>query len=266
MTRGARVAWVVLAGFVVLAAAAGVLPHGPTATRTGGEIAVLEAPSARHWLGTDDVGRDVAARLAHGARTSLALAALVTLLSTAAGLAGALAAAARPLARRALVAVADTLGAVPPLLFTLTLAGLLGAASIPALALVLALPRAADVARVADAELARALALPHAEAARALGASRWRITTRHALALAAPQLAVLAAATFATTVLAEAALTFVGAGVRPPTPSWGELLAQAHRNGLAWWLAVPAAAATTALALCANAIADGIGGARRGGS
>jgi ABC-type dipeptide/oligopeptide/nickel transport system permease subunit len=79
---------------------------------------------------------------------------------------------------------------------------------------------------------------------------------RHALPLAAPPLAVCAAATVAATVLGEAALTFLGFGVPAGAPSWGELLRQAHQNALAWWLAVPAGAAVTLVSLAAHTLAD----------
>jgi peptide/nickel transport system permease protein len=106
------------------------------------------------------------------------------------------------------------------------------------------------------AELARALSLPFVEAARGVGASRWRLVARHALPHAIPQLAVAAAITFSSAVLSELALTFLGFGTPPPTPSWGELLRQAQQNQLVWWLAVPAGAAVAFVTLCANALAD----------
>jgi peptide/nickel transport system permease protein len=250
-----RVGAAVLVSYVALAAVAGAF-GSPTQTRTHGVIQVLHAPSAAHWLGTDDIGRDVMSRLAHGARTSLAIAALAVALSTAAGLLLALAAAGRRRAAAALGATCDALGAVPPLLLVLTARGLLGAGSIVSLAALIALPRAADVARVALGELERALALPHVEAARAVGATRAHILARHALPLAWPQLGALAAATCATAVLSEAALSFLGVGVTPPTASWGELIAEAHRNQLAWWLSLPGGLAVTGLALAAGTVAD----------
>jgi ABC-type dipeptide/oligopeptide/nickel transport system permease subunit len=91
----------------------------------------------------------------------------------------------------------------------------------------------------------RALAEPFAEAARATGAHRLRVLIRHALPQTAPVLAAAAALNAATPVLSEVALAFLGAGLPPPTPSWGELLAQAINNDLRWWLAWPAGIAIT---------------------
>ena len=112
----------------------------------------------------------------------------------------------------------------------------------------LAVPRVADAVRITVAGLVRALEQPYAEAARALGVTRLRLLLRHGLPNVMPQLWVATALTGALVVLAEAALSFLGFGTPPPEPSWGELLAQAHQNGLAWWLLVPAGACAASLA------------------
>lgn len=258
MSGRGRLAVGVLGVFVVVAAAADLLPHGPTRTRTAHGVEVLRPPSERHWLGTDDRGRDVAARLAHGARTSLAVAAGALALALAAGTAaGAAAAASRTrIVDGAVVGACDLLASLPALVLVVAAQGLIGRASLASLIVLVALPRAGDVARIARAEVRRALALSFVEAARSAGASTWRIVLRHALPHAAPQLAVAAAVTLSSAVLSEAALTFLGFGVPEPTPSWGELLRQAQHTGLVWWLAVPAGAAIAFVTLCANALAD----------
>jgi ABC-type dipeptide/oligopeptide/nickel transport system permease subunit len=246
-----------LAAFALLAIFADLLPYRPDQVRSESGVEVLRPPSARHWLGTDDVGRDVATRLAHGARTSLLLAAgalaLALLLGTALGAA---AAAGPRLVDAAVSGACDLVAAVPALLLVVAAQGLLGRASTASLLVLLALPQIVVVARVARAEIRRVFALPLAEAARAVGATRVRVVARHALPLAAPPLAVCAAATVAATVLGEAALTFLGFGVPAGAPSWGELLRQAHQNALAWWLAVPAGAAVTLVSLAAHTLAD----------
>jgi len=218
----------------------------PIDVRTGGELRPLAPPSPAHRLGTDDRGRDVAARLVHGARTSLTAAAIAAALATALALLLALAAVrAGGTIEAAILALCDVLAAAPALLAVIAIGGLTGARGVAALALLVAIPRGADTARVVAASFASTLAEPFVAASRAAGASPARILLRHALPHATSTIAAAAAITAATTILAEAALGFLGLGAPPPTPSWGELLAQASQHELRWWLGVPAGLVTT---------------------
>jgi peptide/nickel transport system permease protein len=257
VTRRAKIAAGGLLLIAALAVGADLFPYGPTLVRTEHGIEVLRAPSERHWLGTDDRGRDVAARLAHGARTSLVVAAAAMTLALLVGTtAGALAGGGPRIIDKGVVGACDVIGALPALLLVVAAQGLIGRASFPIMVGLIALPRAADVARLARAEVRRALSQPFVEATRAIGASPWRVLWRHALPQAVPQLAVAAAMTLSSAVLSEAMLTFIGFGTPPPTASWGELLREAQGSGLVWWLALPAGAAVAFVALCANVLAD----------
>ncbi|RMH40090.1 MAG: ABC transporter permease [Deltaproteobacteria bacterium] len=231
------------------------VPYAPDTVRTRGALRVLEPPSADHWLGTDDRGRDVLARLIHGARTAAVLALGVAGLALAVGGAlGAFAAWRRGLVDAAIMAGCDVVAAVPGIVVVVAAQGLIGRGGLGAMIALVALPRVAALARVVRAALAAALAEPYCDAARAAGASERRVVVRHALPHAAGPAAVATALSAATAVLSEAALGFVGFGAPPPAASWGELLQQAHENGLAWWLAAPAG---TAIALAAAAF-DGL--------
>ena len=222
------------------------IPYGPIEVRTGGRLAPLAPPSGEHLLGTDDRGRDVAARLVHGTRTTAIVAGGAAALALALGLALALAAVRLGgAAGRAILVACDAIAAAPPVLTVIAAAGLAGARGLGAIVVLIAVPRAADTARLAAAALRRALVEPFADAARAAGAAPARVLLRHALPQLAPLLAAATALTAATAVLSEAALAFLGAGAPPPTPSWGELLAQATANDLRWWLAWPAGLAIT---------------------
>lgn len=234
----------------------------PIEVRTDGRLAPLAPPSPRHRLGTDDRGRDVAARLIHGARTTAVVAALAALVALVVGVLAALGARAAGdrgrvgrAARATIVATADAVASAPALLVSLAAAALVGVRGAVAIALLVAIPRGADTARLVLAQLDAALAEPYADAARALGASPARRLLRHALPAALPTLGAATAITAATAVLAEAALSFLGLGAAPPTPSWGELLAQATQHELRWWLSVPAGLATTATAAALFALA-----------
>jgi peptide/nickel transport system permease protein len=214
--------------------------HDPAAVRSDGELRVLARPSAAHLLGTDDRGRDVAARLVHGTRTALVCAVGAAALALVVGVGLALLACGRGGAvDAAVVGACDLVGAVPALVVVIAVQGLLGRAGLGLVVVLIALPRCADTARVARAAMMAARIEPYCLAARALGAGRWRVLSRHALPQAMPGLAVATGLTAATAVLGEAALSFVGLGAPAATASWGELLRQAHENGLRWWLAIP---------------------------
>jgi peptide/nickel transport system permease protein len=155
-----------------------------------------------------------------------------------------------------IVASIDAVSSFPALLVVVAAQGLLGAGGVAVAIVIIALPRAADTARLVRAELRAALAAPFCDAARALGVGPWRLVVRHALPHAIPQLGVASALTCATAVLAEAALSFLGFGTPAPAPSWGELLRQAHDNGLAWWLMLPSGAAVAIAAAALGALAQ----------
>jgi peptide/nickel transport system permease protein len=233
------------------------LPYGETQVRSEAGLEVLRPPSVRHWLGTDDRGRDVGARLWFGARTSLSVIVGVLALALSVGVLFGMLAGSRGGAWDAgVVAGCDTLGALPPLLLVVAAQGLLRGSSLVSVIALIALPRAAEITRLVRAAIQSALAAPFCEAARALGGSRLHVVWRHAIPHALPQLAVAAALTVPYAVLAEAALTFLGFGTPVPAASWGELLRQAHQSHLAWWLAVPAGLAVALVALAANVLAD----------
>lgn len=257
-TPGARAGLVILALFVAAAALADLMPYGPEEQHPGGVTAVLAPPSAAHWLGTDDRGRDVASRLVHGARVALVVGPLAVALYLLAGVAVGLGAA---LGRRADFAIGRVveIGLMfPTLLLLLAIQGVTSSTSLGEVALAIALTQWPYVARLTRAEALRVAALPHVEAARAVGAGRARILAVHILPLAATPALTAAAFGIGHAVLFETALTFLGFGVPPPSASWGELLAQAQASGLRWWLLVPPTVAIAAVVLASNLVGDGV--------
>lgn len=188
----------------------------------------LLLPSAAHWLGTDSLGRDIASLLIAGARTSLlvGVAAVGTgaLLGTAIGLLGA---ARRGWLDALLMRSADFSFAFPALLTALMLAALAGPGIVTAVAAI-AVFNAAVFARISRSAAGAVWSRDFVLAARACGRSRRQITLDHVLPNIAAPLIVQVTIQFAVAILAEAALSYLGLGVRPPQPSWGRMLNEAQ--------------------------------------
>jgi len=220
------------------------------------------SPDERHWLGTDDIGRDVLARLVHGARITLLIALGVVLLSSLLGLTlGALAGWKGGLFDLLVSRALEIASTFPTVFFLIVVVAALRTPSVGAVMLVLSLTRWPETARLMRAEVLKLKDLDFVLAARALGASDGRILLRHLIPNAiAP---VIVSSTFAvgSAVLLESALSFLGLGVAPPTASWGELLQQAHRALVtpgAWWLAVFPGLAIASLVLATQAVGKGM--------
>ena len=200
------------------------------------------APDGAHWLGTDELGRDVLARLIHGARVSLTVGFLSVALCVVIGLLlGGLAGYYGRGVDAVISRLTEIMITFPTLFFVLAVLGLLRSSSLVPLVLVIGFTRWTDIARLVRAEVLKLKGLDFITASRALGLSDARILVRHLLPNALSP--VLVAATFgvASAILIESALSFLGLGAAPPTASWGELLTQAHRyltHPGAWWLAV----------------------------
>ncbi|MCC7541890.1 MAG: ABC transporter permease [Deltaproteobacteria bacterium] len=215
------------------------VPFGPLQSSIDGRVEPLSPPSGRHPLGTDDRGRDVLARVAHGARISLSIGlsavGLYLLIGvTLGGLAGFYGGIVDALVSRAI----EVLLSFPSLVFLLAVQGIAASSGVLHLVLVLGLTRWTDVARLVRAEVLRAREQDYVLAAHALGVTPLRILLRHVLPASLGPAFVVATFGIAAAVLVESALSFLGFGPPPPTPTWGELLAQAREHRDAWWLAV----------------------------
>lgn len=186
----------------------------------------LEPPSTRHLLGTDLQGCDLLARLLHGARSSLVIAAAVTLGAGAIGLlVGAWAAWAGGWVDAVVSRVTDTMFAIPVILTALLVFGITGERSLGQVVLVLTAFSWPPLARVARAAVVERLTHEYVDAARALGAGPWRILRREVLPGVVGQLAPFALPYAGSVVTLEAVLSFVGAGLQLPNVSWGLMLA-----------------------------------------
>lgn len=187
-------------------------------------------PSLEHPLGTDQLGRDVLARLLHGARISIGLTVAATAGTTTLGLLLGLIAATWGGALDGLIMrIVDVLQAMPALLLALTLVGLLGP-SAPILVVSIV-----AVAWDTYARVVRSIALSikertYVDAAKAIGAGRWRILRVHVLPNVAGPVLVLSTLNLGSTLLIVSGLSFLGLGLRPPSPEWGAMLAEARNH------------------------------------
>jgi len=199
----------------------------------------LEGPSSRHWLGTDDLGRDVLARLIAATPVSLAIGLIASSLSMVLGLAiGGAAGAAGGAVDLVLSRAMEVVLCFPTLFFVLALVAILEP-SVSTIILAIALTSWPNEARYARAEILKTRRLDFVRASRAAGTGPFRIFWRHLLPAAMPPVLVSATFGVASAILAESALSFLGIGVPPPQPSWGGLLALSESYGnRAWWLAV----------------------------
>lgn len=194
-------------------------------------------PDDTHWLGTDDRGRDVLARLIHGTRVSLSVGFVAVGIYVTIGLllgatAGYLGGAADVVISRAV----EILLTFPPLLLILAIMGMLEKTSIFTVMLVIGFTNWTGVARLVRGEVLKLRGQDFVTAARALGMRDGRIVVRHILPNALGPVLVSATFGVAGAILVEAALSFLGFGTPPPTPSWGEILNQAQQNEMKWWL------------------------------
>jgi peptide/nickel transport system permease protein len=224
---------------VVLFALLAPVLWGPSPTHQD-LLASLEGPSTAHPMGTDQLGRDVFARVAEGARISLLVATLITLggaiIGGAIGLfAGTLGGKADGIAMRMM----DTILAFPPLILAMAVTVGLGV-GISTAALGIALVSVPWYARLLRSEALRIRSLPFIEAAHAMGSTRGRIVRRHVVPHVLPVLYIQMAAAFGYAVLALAGLSFIGLGAQVPTPEWGAMITEGLQYSLTgqWWIAI----------------------------
>lgn len=220
-------------------------------------LARLHVPSAAHWFGTDQLGRELVWRVLLGAHTSLVIAVAAVILSILIGLPiGVLAGYYRGWTDHALMRLVETLLSFPALLLALTISAVLGPNERNTI-LAIGIAFAPYLARIVRGETLRVIALPFIEAARSQGATDWRIVRLHVLPNIMAPLIVQATISVAFAILAEAGLSFLGLGTQPPTPSWG-LMIQASRDYLdiAPWTALVPGVAIAITVLGLNMLGD----------
>ena len=200
-------------------------------------------PSAAHWLGTDENGRDVLSRLLHGGRVSLAVGSLAVAFALVLGsLLGALAGFRRGRLDAVLMRATDAMLSIPTIFVVITALAFFGS-TIGALVLTIGGTAWMGLARLVRGELLSIREHAYIEAARTLGQQGVRLFTRHMLPQLIPTILVSATVGVGTAILTESALSYLGIGVQPPAASWGNMLstAQSYFTALPWLVILPGA-------------------------
>jgi peptide/nickel transport system permease protein len=249
-------AGVVLVFIAVALLAPFIAPYDPIKTNF---LAIRKPPSAAYWLGTDEVGRDLLSRLIWGARSSLLAGVIPVCIALSLSIPlGLLSGYAGRWIDAVLMRLTDAMLAIPFLVIAIALTAVLGpslgnamiAIGIAALPIFLRLARGSVLALKNE---------EYVEAARAIGNSSLRIAFRHILPNMMPPLLVQACLTVAAAIIAEASLSFLGLGQRPPAPSWGSMLNEAQRHLVnAPFMAVWPGLTIFTIVMAVNVLGDGL--------
>src|SRR5216684_8974414 len=220
--RGAMVGAFVVLFFVAVAVFAPLIsPYDPIATNW---LLVRKPPSAAHWFGTDEIGRDVLARIIYGARASLLAGVVSVCISLVCGVPiGLVAGYVGGLLDGLLMRITDAMLACPFLILAIALAAFLGPSLSNAM-IAIGISAMPAFIRLTRAQVLAVKVVDYFSAARAMGNSPLRIALRHVFPNVLPPIIVQATLAIAAAVIAEASLSFLGLGQQPPAPSWGSML------------------------------------------
>ena len=248
---------IVLALVLVAVFAEGLAPYSPTV----GDLRAdrLLPPSAAHWLGTDDQGRDILSRLIHGTRITLYVVLLVAVLAAPIGLlVGTVSGYAGGWLDAVLMRTTDIFLAFPRLILALAFVAALGP-GIENAVIAIAITSWPPYARIARAETLTIRQADYIAAVRLIGASPWRIVLRHVMPLCLSSVIVRVTLDMAGIILTAAGLGFLGLGAQPPTPEWGAMIANGRQFVLdQWWVAAAPGAAIFIVSLAFNLLGDGL--------
>lgn len=231
-------------------------PYDPTAQSW---TAVRKAPSAAHWFGTDEAGRDILSRIIWGARASLMAGLTSVGIAMAIGVPLGLAAGFLGGFVDGLISrFTDAMLACPFLILAIALAAFLSPSLTNAM-LAIGITATPFFIRLTRGQVLSIKGEDYVEAARAMGNPQWRVAARHILPNILPQLMVQATLTIAMAIIAEASMSFLGLGLQPPAPSWGSMLNSAQRFlSNAPWMALWPGIAIFATVLSFNLLGDGL--------
>ena len=256
--RLAMVGLVIVLLLAVLAALAPwIAPYAPSVGDLRTER--LLPPTAAHWFGTDDQGRDILSRILHGSRITLYVVVLVAVLAAPIGLlVGTVSGYAGGYVDAVLMRVTDIFLAFPRLILALAFVAALGP-GIENAVIAIAITSWPPYARIARAETLSLRQADYISAVRLLGASPARIVLRHIMPLCVSSVIVRVTLDMAGIILTAAGLGFLGLGAQPPSPEWGAMIAAGRAYVLdQWWVAAAPGAAIFVVSLAFNLLGDGL--------
>ncbi|MGG2475692.1 nickel transporter permease [Rhizobium sp. BR5] len=233
-----------------------IAPYDPAAQNLGNRLAF---PSAEHWFGTDELGRDILSRILYGGRVTLGMVIAVVVLVAPLGLAiGCIAGYFGGIVDTVLMRVTDVFLAFPRLILALAFVAALKP-GVESAILAIALTAWPPYARLARAETMTVRGSDFVAAYRLTGASAWRIIARHIAPLCVPSLIVRITLDMSSIIITAASLGFLGMGAQPPSPEWGAMIATAKRFIFEqWWVATIPGIAIFLVSLAFNFLGDGL--------
>lgn len=222
---------------------------------------IEQPPSAAHWLGTDELGRDVFARLVHGGQISVLVAFSATLLQLTIGIIlGGIAGYFGKTIDTIIMRFTDMMMCFPFYAIAISMAAILGASTINVI-IIIGILNWTGIARLVRAEFLSLSQREYVDAARVMGVSHRRIIWRHLLPNALGPVIVYATFAIGTGILAEAALSFLGLGVKQPIASWGNMLSAAQNMRIlsySWWMWLPPGLMVFIMVLAVNFVGDAL--------
>lgn len=254
---GATFGAVTVLSFILIAIfAPGLAPYPPDQMIY---TAIQQPPSAAHPMGTDELGRDILSRIIHGARISMQVGLIAVGIALTVGtLLGILAAFAGGFVNDVIMRVVDVMLAFPDILLAIAIVAILGPDLVNTM-IAVGIAAIPAYARTAQASTLSVLELDYVQAARALGASGFRIVWRYILPNIFAPIVVLASVGVAVAILSAAGLSYLGLGAQPPTPEWGAMLsgARAYLRD-AWWMSTFPGLVIVIVVLAFNLLGDGL--------
>lgn len=255
--RGAAVGGVIFLLIILVAIIAPLLaPYDPIKLNV---VDSLQAPSGRHWLGTDQFGRDILSRIIYGARISVAMGLVAVAISVVGGsVLGLVSGYFRGVTDMLVSRLVDVMLGFPGILLALVVIAVLGT-NLSSAMIAVGVSGMPIFIRVVRGSTLSAREYQYVEAARVVGCGNFRILFRHVMPNVAAPIIVLATLGIPSAIIAGAALSFLGLGIKPPTADWGEMLSNGRSfMSTAWWLSTFPGLALMIMVMAINLFGDGL--------